>query len=256
MNKEEQIALRYKVNFLYDCQRLRIQSAGRTNNPKAKVILRESDKDFLKEVTSNLLSVERKVEKEVSNIVSRQPIWEKFLLNVRGIGEKSAGVLISSIDIYKSNTPSALWLYAGLGVVPNVKCQKCGHESWHNKGICQKLVKNKDICGGTALPINTKKGIQRPIKGERISYNSWLKSKLLGVIGPNFLKLSSPYRKYYDEYKEKFSNKNEEYTLKHKHNAAIRYMIKRFLIDFWQAWRTLEKLPICDAYIVKNLHKI
>lgn len=248
-------ALRHKIAFLYDSQRLRIQAAGRINNPKAKVELAESDKIFLAGISQDLDTIEKSVEKDVAKIVRQHPLWGNFLINIKGIGEKSAGVIISSADIHKSNTPSALWLYAGLGVVPHVKCSKCGHESWHNKGVCQKVVKTNKICGAQTVPIGEEKGIQRPIKGEKIGYNKWLKTKLLGVIAPNFLKCASSYRKYYDDYKNRLENMSWGRSKKHRHNAAMRYMTKMFLLDLWKAWRELEGLPVREPYAIEYLNK-
>jgi hypothetical protein len=34
----------------------------------------------------------------------------------------------------------------------------------------------------------------------------------------------------------------------HRHNAAMRYMIKRFLVDLYKAWRPLEGLPVAPEY--------
>ena len=255
MDVQKRAALRNKVNFLYDFQRLRIQTSGRTNNPTAQTNLDEADKAFFAEVGVDLDKVEKRIEKEVILLVREHGLWGAYLLGVKGVAEKTAGVLISSIDIHRSNTPSALWLYSGLGVVPHVKCSKCGHESWQNKGVCQKTKDKKSICGAVTVPIGNERGIQRLVKGERSGFNKWLKTKLLGVIGPNFLKTNSPYRKYYDDYKTRLEGQGWGKTLKHRHNAAIRYMVKMFLVDLWQAWRKLEGLPVREAYAVEYLGK-
>jgi hypothetical protein len=34
----------------------------------------------------------------------------------------------------------------------------------------------------------------------------------------------------------------------HRHQAAMRYMVKQFLLDFWTAWRKAEGLPVVDSY--------
>lgn len=254
MLNQETYALKCKVNLLYDLQRLRIQSEGRTNVPRRDVNLLKSDKEFLGKITTNLEALETEVEKNVSNIVKQHPIWIAFFEKVRGIGPKGAGVLISTIDIHKANTPSALWMYAGLGVVPKVKCTKCGHESWNNKGICQKKTKDKEICGSVTVPMG-EKGIQRLIKGERVGFNTFLKTKLLGVIAPNFIKLGSEYRKYYDDYKNRLEGENWGKSKKHRHNAAMRYMAKMFLLDLYKTWRTLEGLSVREPYAVEYLGK-
>ena len=37
-------------------------------------------------------------------------------------------------------------------------------------------------------------------------------------------------------------------SLGHRHNASKRYMIKMFLLDLYNEWRTLEDLPIREPY--------
>jgi hypothetical protein len=248
-------ALKCKVNMLYDLQRLRIQTLGRTNNEFAVVTLSPQDRTFLETMGKELETLEKEALKHIKTIVRAHPLWDAFLSNTRGIGEQSASVLLSTIDIHRANTVSAVWMYTGLGVVPHVTCSKCGHVSWHNKGVCQKVIKDKKTCGGITVPIGEEKGIQRPIPGEKISYNKWLRTKLLGVIGANFIKLSSPYRKFYDDYKNRLVAKGWGKSKKHVHNASIRYMMKMFLIDLYKAWRTLEKLPVREPYAVEYLGK-
>jgi len=260
MHIEERTALRYKIGLLYDMQRIRIQTNGRINNPKSPIKLYEADKEFIANIGNNLDDLEKGVEKEVAKIVRDHPLWNAFLKEERGLAEKSAGVLISSIDITKSRTPSSLWLYTGLGVVPNVICSKCNHKSWQNKGFCLKQVKKDKICGNTTVPLEDKegkiiKGRQRPILGEKLGYNSWLRSKLLGVIGPNFLKSGNPCRKTYDDYKARLEAQNWGKSKGHRHNAAIRFMVKHWLISFWTAWRELEGLEVRVPYAEEFLGK-
>ena len=260
MNIEERAALRYKVGLLYDMQRLRIQAKGRINNPKSPIKLYEADKEFLSNIGGNLDELEKHIEKDVARIVRSHPLWEAFLKDQRGIAEKTGGVLISSIDITKSRTPSSLWLYTGLGVVPNVVCSKCEHKSWQNKGICQKQVKKNKICGAITIPLEDKegniiKGRQRPIPGEKLGYNKWLRSKLIGVIGPNFLKAGNPCRKTYDDYKARIETQDHWKSKGHRHNASIRYMMKWWLVEFWTAWRELEGLEVRVPYSEEFLGK-
>lgn len=270
MKFEDRMALKHKVNLLYDFQRLRIQAAGRTNNPKNQVQLSEKDKIFLGKVGSDLDLIETAITKEVVSIVKGHPLWQKYLIDMAGIAEKSAGVLISTIDIEKANTPSALWMYSGLGVVPHVICTKCEHKSWHNKGVCQKskgTKKNYKVCGGVVEPIlddsgEAIRGRQRLVKGERAGYNKWLKSKLLGVIVPNLLKKANPIRLQYDNYKNRLiatdwgkSSPGTKTKKSHQHKASLRYLAKMFELELWKKWREIEGLPVREAYAVEYLGK-
>ena len=90
-----------------------------------------------------------------------------------------------------------------------------------------------------------------------ITFNPFLKTKLVGVLGPSFLRAGdNPYRMIYDDYKHRIQNMpvHAEKTKGHIHNMAIRYMVKRFLADLYIAWRTVEGLPVADEYSVAKLH--
>ena len=43
---------------------------------------------------------------------------------------------------------------------------------------------------------------------------------------------------------------------KHRHRAAIRYMVKRLLADMWVAWRTLEGLSVRPPYAEEYLKRV
>jgi hypothetical protein len=50
-----------------------------------------------------------------------------------------------------------------------------------------------------------------------------------------------------------------EKTKAHINNMAIRYTVKRFLVDLYTAWRTLEGLHVADEYSKAKLginHKV
>lgn len=102
-------------------------------------------------------------------------------------------------------------------------------------------------------------GKDRKKKGEKCSFNQFLRAKLCGVLGSSFLKCASPYRTYYDNMKHRLESKNWGMDSKnptdpkrpkagHQHKAANRYMVKMFLKDLYVAWRTLEGLPVAEPY--------
>lgn len=84
-----------------------------------------------------------------------------------------------------------------------------------------------------------------------VTFNTFLKTKLIGVLGPSFLRANNAkYRKIYDDYKHRLENRadTKEWTVAHRHNAAIRYMVKQFLRDLYIAWRTAEGLEVFAPY--------
>lgn len=161
--------------------------------------------------------LENEMLKHIKELCENFLIFHK-LLEIKGVGVIMAAVLIAEIDIYKADTASKLWRYVGLGVV-----------------------------NGKA---------ERPVKGEKLHYNNFLKTKLLGVLAKSFLINNEYYRKFYDDYKHRLESKGWGCNKLHRHRAAIRYMMKMFLYDLYKMWREIEELPVrisyCEEYIKKH----
>lgn len=167
------------------------------------------------------------------------PIYTEFLSQIRGIGPLMAGVIISEIDITRATYVSSLWKYAGLDVVVLEDGTALGR-SRRRECLVPKVYTNSD--GETVETVG-------------ITYNPFLKTKLLGVLATSFLRSKSPYADYYYQYKNRLMNhpKHKEKSKNHIHRMAIRYMIKMFLRDLYMAWRTLEGLPTYPTYEQEKL---
>ena len=287
MNRESLI--RISVRSLYDQQKLRIQTGNRIVGsfrdklgiepsqaeeevPEGENILKALRAEYrlitdgVKSITksfkpqSNLLTTlgevklieayEHLMKSEESHIklieseLANYPIYTQWLANVRGCGPLMAGVILSEIDITKCNSISALWAYCGLDVVVTTneetgeiieegRCRKKHH-------LVPKQYTNRD--GEIVDTVG-------------ITFNPFLKTKLVGVLGTVFIKLGGPYRQIYDGYKHRLENhpKHSQKTKGHRHNMAIRYMVKEFLADLWTEWRTLEGLPVRSRYAEEKL---
>lgn len=85
------------------------------------------------------------------------------------------------------------------------------------------------------------------------------------LMGECFIKARTPkYRDIYDNYKERLKNSEKiiggkviegkeskmwkDTSDAHRHNAAMRYMVKMFLIDLYAAWRKIEGLEVHAPY--------
>jgi Transposase IS116/IS110/IS902 family len=94
------------------------------------------------------------------------------------------------------------------------------------------------------------KGEVKLTKG--ITFNPFLKTKLVGVMGSPlvFLKKDNPYRAVYDEHKAMLEQhpKHADKTKLHRHNMAVRHIVKEFLWELYVAWRSIENLPIRARY--------
>jgi Transposase IS116/IS110/IS902 family len=92
-----------------------------------------------------------------------------------------------------------------------------------------------------------------------ITFNPWLKTKVLGVLVPSFLRSNNEqYRKIYDDYKFRLENhprygdaakeQFKDATKGHRHAMAVRYVAKIFLINLYTEWRKMEGLPVSVPY--------
>lgn len=182
--------------------------------------------------------------RRLGHILRDYPIFTEFLNGVKGVGPAMAGVMISEIDIHRARHPSSLWKYAGLDVAGD--------------GFGRSRKKEHLV----TVEYKNREGKQA--ERQSITFNPFLKTKLIGVLGPSFIKQKdSPYRDVYDGYKHRLQNHakwgehNDEVkddngrkvTSKgRRHNMAVRYTIKIFLIDLYSHWRALEGLPVSKPY--------
>ena len=164
-------------------------------------------------------------------ILRDYPIFTEFLDKVKGIGPAMAGVIVSEIDITRAKYPSSLWAYAGLDVASDGKGR-----SRKKEHLVERDYTDKD---------------GNPAKRVGITFNPFLKTKLTGVLASSFLRSGNEqYVKIYNDYKNRLVNHeaHKEKTKGHRHNMAMRYMIKQFLVDLYRVWRALEGLEVAPDY--------
>lgn len=182
---------------------------------------------------SHYFDIEKQEEKhfrDLEKVLRDFPIYTEFLKDVKGIGPAMAGVIISEIDIHRAKYPSSLWKLAGLDCAPD------------GRGRSRRAEHLIDV-------EYTDKDGNKKLK-KSITFNPFLKTKLIGVLGTSFLRSKSPYAQIYYNYKTRYENHPNwiEKTPKHRHNAAIRKMVKIFLIDLHMKWRELEGLEVSLPY--------
>jgi hypothetical protein len=236
----------------------------------------------------------------LGRILTEFAIWNEFLLKVKGVGPAMAGVIVSEFDIHKARYPSSMWAYAGLDCVtywtlvetftedvtvprafigppPNAKMSE------HGNGFLL-IVDDLSVARYQAASSGRSKKKEhlreveykdkdgKPATRMGITFNPFLKTKLVGVLGASFLRAGdSPYAKVYYDYKHRMEShtkygihndkkKDEDghiVTSKlRRHNMAIRYMIKMFLIDLYKAWREIEGLEVAPPYSEAKLGKV
>lgn len=183
----------------------------------------------------DFLAVGSNMEKDIGHILGSFPIWTEFLADVRGIGPKMGGVIVSEFDITQAKYVSSLWKYAGLDVAGDGTARSRREEH---------LIKVKYI---------NKKGEEA--EKNSITYNKFLHDKLLGVLAESFIKTKSEYTEAYYGYKNRLANHpvHKEKQLGHRDNMAKRYMVKEFVKDLYARWRSIEGLPVHEPYSAAKL---
>jgi hypothetical protein len=266
--EESRAVLRCLVRNLYDQQDLRLRVAGRGlpkgkkpgSNEQVEIELTDVDQELLKAQADRLLRAEKAALQDVADHLQTVPFFRDVLSDkkrYRGIGPTMAGVILSEIDIHRCQTESALWRYAGLSTVPARRCKVCqgavksgGRGSRGYRHVFA-IKKGKGACKldviAEAQTFESSMA-ERPTKGEKLPYNKFLKTKLVGVLGDCLIKLNSPWREYYDNYKHRLASKKWGTSDGHRHRSAIRYMIKMLLRDIWREWRRHEGLPTRVSY--------
>lgn len=265
MNDEQCNSIKTLTRVYYDYQRERMALDGRlglTKDGEKKKRAPEKDMVMLAVLTErrkDVMAFEEVTlhgkknpdgawnrDASLYEIVHHHLLWKAYLSQVKGVGEAMAAVIISEFDIEKATTVSKMWQFAGM-----------------NPGEVYGKLRKK----GELVTTTTKIRGDKRTKGFLCPYNQFLKSKLLGVLGPSFIKCNSPYRDFYDNMKHRYESMDWGTASKnptdksrpkagHQHNAALRYMVKRFLVDLYIAWRTLEGLEVRPPYQEEYLGKV
>ncbi len=223
--------IRSCVNNIKVTQTNRIRSANRlqqkadgtaTKNASAvaKIIkTSESFRKFATDLLKKILGVEDEFEKYLKKIIKKHPVYSDWLSNVTGVGPALAGTILSEFRPERIYYVGQMFSYSG-------------------------------IIGDTSRK-----------KGVKANYNTFLKSRLLGVLGDSFLKGESEYAIYYYQYMcrklNMFLNGDEEYRkanpLARMNRQAVRWMVQRFVKDYYVAWRTIMGFPNIKSYEEEKL---
>lgn len=188
--------------------------------------------------------------RSLESILKGIPIYDQFLVNVRGCGPAMSGVIISELDPHKARNISSFWKYAGLDVVIPTETIKEGGKIVCEAGIGQGRSRKAHHLIKKSYIDSEGKEQER----NSITFNPWLKTKLY-VLATCFVKSGGKYREIYDGYKFRLQNSPRwaSESKGHINNAAMRYMVKMFLSDLWVEWRKIENLPVTEPYAVAKL---
>lgn len=243
------------------------------------------------ELYNSMVDMEIKAEKVILEVLEELPIWNKYLINVKGCAARIASmILVQMKDIARFPTISALWSYCGYtssyvvaqcaGHINPVTGKKTVHKmlmsSDHHHTTCPVMFKHGDdavdgeevtfsdeekrVCGAplTIIERVTNKAPKRR-KGYHFLFNTKLKTaawKLSNQFvkqGSDFYKEIYKNRKALDTTKYITGNKKTDYSKGHVNNMALRKLSKIFLANLWLNWRVMEGLPIRAPYSIEYL---
>lgn len=175
-------------------------------------------------------------------------------------------------NIKGCDTVSALWAYAGLAVDTEtgraVRRQKGVKSNW-NPFLKAKVV---FVLGGCLLKASP--GTKPPTKWRKIydgykhrKGNELVKDCMLckgtgvlqedkevGEVNPATMRITDSKVKIERAGDKCYNCDGKKHNVKwgrsdaHRHQAAVRYMVKIFLLELWLKWRELEGLPITEPY--------
>lgn len=254
---KDKTALRLAVKTYYDFQSMRIVMGGRLKIKKDgddqiipeeqadKWELTDRDREIFTSYYDLAFQQEQTIEKWIIQELKEYQVYTEYLKNIKGVGPMLAAIIIAEYDIYRATTVSKMWQFTGLnpGMVYGKKIVGTGSK--------KKIVTTEELIRG-----------DKKTAGYLSPYNSWLRTKMCGVLAGSFLKSKSPYARYYynlhmsqDGIKKGFplgrldiEDKWKDESEGHRSNAAKRYMIKMFLKDLYAAWRELEWLEVRRPY--------
>jgi hypothetical protein len=183
----------------------------------------------------DLLKSEMSLFGELAHMLESFPVYVQYLHEQRGVGPTMAAVLLSEFDPTIGVYPSSFWKYAGLDVGPDGRGRSRRAEHLVMRAYT-------DAKGEESERLS-------------ITFNPFLKTKLMGVLAPSFLRSKSPWSEVYYDVKHRYESDprhakegDDTWTKGHIHQAALRYMVKIFLIDFHINWCRIDGLPVQLPY--------
>lgn len=268
MTPEDRKYLRTLVRTMYDYQDMRIRTDNRVRvkadgtpmqeSTMADAQISEKDYSTIEYIRINTKSNEEKLMKEIEAIIEAEPLWTNFLSSVRGCGHKMAAVIMSEFDIHRADTVSKMWQFAGLnpGMVRGKQVIKITKKTDQSQIIRKYINKEGKECG-IILSDEMIRGDRRK-EGFVSPYNAFLRTKLCGVLADGMIKAQgkpgsvgkSYALDYYYPYKARLEQEDgwKDESKGHRDRAAKRYMIKMFIQDLYQNWRTIEGLTVRVPY--------
>jgi hypothetical protein len=177
-------ALVWSVRSFYDTQKLRLAVANRQPKKGAapELQLDPVTLAFNRAQIKGLQALEKDAERHVAAVVKGHHMWP-WLSDIIGVGPMISALCLVELNPYKAKHASSFKSFAGLGVVHALACSDCGATSKSDTDevgdFCRECSPGRLMLKGSC---------QKPKKGQRLPYNKFLKTKMLGVLGTGIVK--------------------------------------------------------------------
>lgn len=235
-------------------QDVRIGAENRIRNIKSKSDEKEEKRLKLLKKLAELKKEEKNYTEFACEFLYEEPVYAKFLSNVKGIGE-TISMKILSFPLDLERNISDWWAYAGL--TPNV--WKCTCENGHNILLSRNPALFPSRCYMTykekcnAVVLHGEIAPTRRYRGYASFWNPELKT--LGyIITDCFIKTGVYYRKVFERYRTIGLNKG--FTPLHANQYARRLTYKLFLYHLYQCGCELKGIQHRNPYVFDFLeHK-
>jgi len=193
------------------------------------------------------------LEDAVARAVIHHEMWPWIVDRVQA-NPVITGRLLARLNPERADSPSSFWRYCGLATVPAIalRCDRCGriiHHATAFSNTCSRPAGSSGLkCGGSFHPTpaaSTVRIAQRWTHsgaGGRQPYDPEARTAAY-LLGHDLIQRSGRYADAYRRELARLKVERPAWAQQHRFRAARRRVIKAFLADLWQAWRSTKGLP-------------
>jgi hypothetical protein len=202
---------------------------------------------FLGMLYQHAWAEERELSRLLEEAVTQHAAWP-WLMQIRGVGPRLAARLLSRLRIELARSPSSFWSYCGLATVhaEEYRCATCGARTVmpaRTPAPSRHLGPDRHACAGRFTRVSAREHPRvaqpKPRRAEARRYDASAKT-ICFLIGTSFSRQGGPYKQYYKEAYQRYSERHPEWPAKRRVLAAMRRTVKLFLKHLWMVWREAE----------------